>query len=641
MHRQTTNPKLEENIMKHNARVRLLAVCLTLWAALLPSLVIAQSSRGAPGTDPIQRRYSKAMRIASVTPFTTETGLVSLSLDGLGSNAASGTIQVEKPSGAVVRKAYMAAASTGFSGRVLANGDVKINGVDVVWNVVASTPSSISSFNSLADVTSIVKPTIDAAPAGTVNFTITEVNTSGIDGEILAVIFDDPNQVVSNTIVLLFGAQNIAGDQFSIGLANPINLSDPNLRLDFSLGISFGFQGTGQFSLVDVNSQRLTSSAGGQDDGIGANGALLTVGGLGDSNNNPPPNDPPNGNPRFDDELYNLIPFVTNGTTQINVNTVNPSNDDNIFFAALFLGSQTAVVGEGILLSPVADTNTVGQQHTVTARVQNNQGQPIPNRSVTIRVKGGPHVGLLATGNTNTNGEFSLTYTGTTAGRDTLIARMINSQGLPDSSNIATKLWVTGGPQPDLTPPSCDITAIIPGPPRQIQVTVRDVQSGLNTVTIVTSDNADVSIPSFTVGTTDPLVITATKVNQSLPSTVVLRVRDVAGNETVCDPVYTTISAEMPQQFALGANYPNPFNPSTRINFSVAKTDANTVVTLKVHDVIGREVKTLVSEPMQPGTYFVEWDGTNDKGIAVTSGVYIVRMLAGDFVASRRMVLMK
>ena len=54
-------------------------------------------------------------------------------------------------------------ASTGFSGRVLANGDITINGSPVSWNLVASIPSSISSNNSLADVTSIVKPIVDAA----------------------------------------------------------------------------------------------------------------------------------------------------------------------------------------------------------------------------------------------------------------------------------------------------------------------------------------------------------------------------------------------------------------------------------------------------------------------------------------------
>lgn len=188
-------------------------------------------------------------------------------------------------------------------------------------------------------------------------------------------------------------------------------------------------------------------------------------------------------------------------------------------------------------------------------------------------------------------------------------------------------------------PPSCVITSIIPGPPKVIQITVQDLLSGLASVEVLTSTNANTVVPAFTVGTTSPLVITATKENQSLSSTVLLRVINLCGDTIVCDPVYTTISAEVPQEFALGANYPNPFNPSTRISFNISKPEGS--VSLKVFDVVGREVKTLISEPMQPGQYFVEWDGTNNQGIAVTSGVYIYRMVAGEFVATRRMVLMK
>src|SRR5205823_3341594 len=134
---------------------------------------------------------------------------------------------------------------------------------------------------------------------------------------------------------------------------------------------SFGYQPNNQqdnqYSLIDVNGQRLTSSAGGQDDGAGANGALITVGGIGDTNDNPPPLVPPNGF-RTDDELYNLKPFVTNGTTHISVFTLNPSQDDNIFVGA-FVVSANAIVNEGILLSPASATNDIGTTHTLTARV--------------------------------------------------------------------------------------------------------------------------------------------------------------------------------------------------------------------------------------------------------------------------------
>ena len=102
-----------------------------------------------------------------------------------------------------------------------------------------------------------MKTKIDSAAAGTIDFTITETedNTYDIDGEILVVVFDDPNQMTTNTIVLLFGAQDIAGDTFNIGLAEPLDLS-VTTQLDMSLGISYSYQygGDQQYSIVTVNS---------------------------------------------------------------------------------------------------------------------------------------------------------------------------------------------------------------------------------------------------------------------------------------------------------------------------------------------------------------------------------------------------
>jgi hypothetical protein len=122
-----------------------------------------------------------------------------------------------------------------------------------------------------------------------------------------------------------------------------------------SLGIGFGFQTSNvanQVSRVDVNGVRLTSSAGGQDDGAPANGALLTVGGLDDTNANPPPFASPAGvGFRIDDELYDLKPFTATGDVLITVHSDNPSNDDNIFFAGFFL----SVEGSVTPAPPVAD----------------------------------------------------------------------------------------------------------------------------------------------------------------------------------------------------------------------------------------------------------------------------------------------
>ena len=98
-----------------------------------------------------------------------------------------------------------------------------------------------------------------------------------------------------------------------------------------------------------------------------------------------------------------------------------------------------------------------------------------------------------------------------------------------------------GGAPKDTTPPTCVLTGVIAGPPKQLQITVQDTGSGLKSVIASTAVNASVSVPAFAAGTTSALVVTATKIDQSLGAQVGLTVTDVAGNVTVCDPVMTTV----------------------------------------------------------------------------------------------------
>ena len=309
-----------------------------------------------------------------------------------------------------------------------------MEGSGASWS--ASVPSSILSNNYWADVTSIIKPVVDAAPAGRVNINLQEVKpTSSVDGSVLAVIFDDPSQLHDNTIILFFGAQNVAGDTFNIGLSDPIDTSKPGFALDFSLGISFGFQPAGQYSRVDVNSQRLTTSAGGQDDGADANGALGNV-----NPANPFATD--SGGPRYDDELYSLVPFVKNGESSITVFTQNPSSDDNIFFAALFLGATAAISGEGIVLGPTDAVNPLNTEHTVTATVQDTTGAPIVGETVTFEIVEGPNAGITDTDVTDSEGKATFTYSSSSEGTDVIVASYENSQEKKISSNRVTKQWI-------------------------------------------------------------------------------------------------------------------------------------------------------------------------------------------------------
>ena len=89
----------------------------------------------------------------------------------------------------------------------------------------------------------------------------------------------------------------------------------------------------------------------------------------------------------------------------------------------------------------------------------------------------------------------------------------------------------------------------------------------------------------------------------------------------------------IPKTYKLSQNYPNPFNPSTTIRYEVPKGG---LVLLKVYDILGREVASLVNEEKQPGNYEVRFDAS-----ILASGIYIYRIQAGNFVQAKKMILLK
>jgi hypothetical protein len=93
------------------------------------------------------------------------------------------------------------------------------------------------------------------------------------------------------------------------------------------------------------------------------------------------------------------------------------------------------------------------------------------------------------------------------------------------------------------------------------------------------------------------------------------------------------IAGEIPIAFSLGQNYPNPFNPSTTIEFSLPHSE---YVTLKIFDILGREVAVLADQRLQAGVYTKTWNAQK-----MPSGVYLVRMQAGTFSETKRLVLLK
>jgi hypothetical protein len=90
--------------------------------------------------------------------------------------------------------------------------------------------------------------------------------------------------------------------------------------------------------------------------------------------------------------------------------------------------------------------------------------------------------------------------------------------------------------------------------------------------------------------------------------------------------------------FALSQNYPNPFNQTTKIEFTVIK---QSFVSLQIYDLLGRKVRTLVSEQLSSGLKSVTWDGKNDSGKEVASGVYFYQLKVGDFSEPKKMLLLK
>ncbi len=94
-----------------------------------------------------------------------------------------------------------------------------------------------------------------------------------------------------------------------------------------------------------------------------------------------------------------------------------------------------------------------------------------------------------------------------------------------------------------------------------------------------------------------------------------------------------SLSNELPLHYGLSQNYPNPFNPSTKIKFDISKSSN---AEIKIYNILGNEVADLMHEQLNPGSYEVEWDASS-----FASGLYFYKLVAGDFVETKKMVLLK
>ncbi|MGX7678095.1 Ig-like domain-containing protein [Jatrophihabitans sp. DSM 45814] len=272
------------------------------------------------------------------------------SADGLGQDGTGGTIQAEVPAGSTVVQAYLYGSySSAPLDLPLDERTFDFDGSTVVLTTLAnSEPAMTGLITARATVTDQVAAKVGSG-GGITNFAV-NTDPDELDGVALVVIYSNPALPLV-TVAVLDGGSKQAGDRVTLNFDSPVDTSSAGFAAQLSLGSGFSFQGPDevhecggqQFSTVDVNGSRLTSCAGNYDDGVAANGALITVGGVGDSLDNPTD---PNSQTGTDDELYNLTPFIHTGDKSMVVQTANPSGDDNLFLAVISVTARASVTTE-------------------------------------------------------------------------------------------------------------------------------------------------------------------------------------------------------------------------------------------------------------------------------------------------------
>ena len=149
-----------------------------------------------------------------------------------------------------------------------------------------------------------------------------------------------------------------------------------------------------------------------------------------------------------------------------------------------------------------------------------------------------------------------------------------------------------------------------------------------------------IDIPKRSTGTEKlmiPMYVEGKVVGEAFELPIVLSVAD---GRTWTFEVLVEIKKARPKSFALMQNAPNPFNPVTLIQYTLGGNE--TVPTqLKIFNIMGQKIRTLVNEPQAPDYYSVIWNGLDDQEQKVSSGVYFFKLAAGKFVKTRKMVLLK
>ena len=245
---------------------------------------------------------------------------------------------------------------------------------------------------------------------------------------------------------------------------------------------------------------------------------------------------------------------------------------------------------------------------------------------------------------------FTFAPAASIAAEDSLVATATDLSG--NTSEFSPAIAVSAM-LADATPPVCgpiEIERTEGGDLAAISTTASDAESGIASVAFTTLQNlegflqgvggfAEGDTETFAPNATEMVAIRGERIDFTQGGTILTTVTNGVGGTATCDPVVEQIAAKVPQAFALEGNAPNPFRETTRIGFSLAEPAE---VTLEVFDLLGRKVTTLVrGEQLSASTYSVAWDGRDEAGRAVESGVYFYRIKAGSFEAARRMTVVR
>ncbi len=411
-------------------------------AGLLLGLMSAAASAG---TALGKRPFAPALRSANAAPaasvavasglrnVVSASGNVYLSTDGVGSNAPGAQLRVDKRSAAsTVRSAHLLVASAGFSQHLPDDGDLLLGGAPVDIDEATRVDTRVFAVNARADVTAIVKPLVDAAAPGLISLPVVETRPELIDGSILAVVFDDP-AVADGTVLLYFGSHSAGDNRIDVNLVDPIGPDVADRGAEFTIGIAFSAQDSSdqsQSTVIDVNAITMTRLAGGQDDGALELGALLTVGGIGDSPDVPGLISGCTLGARCDDERYALEQAMAVNSRNIGIRFNNESADDNILFASFASrGTRAVSLVERLTATPASQTLDVRQNAEVAVQLETSVDDRRAGRRVDLAVLNG-NVVTPPFGTTDADGRVRFAVPCLAAGRSFVEARVVGLNSL-------------------------------------------------------------------------------------------------------------------------------------------------------------------------------------------------------------------